>query len=44
MKGAKGGGGAAFELPRTDISGKITATLMKELADPNWQVCCDKYG
>jgi len=33
-------GGGLDSLPREDISGKITPTLIKSLESPDWKVCC----
>ena len=33
-----GGGGSGFDLPRNDISGQLTASLLAKLSDSSWKV------
>lgn len=37
MPSASGGG--LDSLPREDISGKVTPTLLKSMESPDWKVC-----
>lgn len=37
-EGGGGGGGGGGGLPRTDVSGRITGKLIKDMSDHNWKV------